>query len=252
MALSDKDKTIVLNSISSVRNIEDRFISALEGTLRSLETNLTSLIDQGRNVAAVDVALARAEVERVLLESGYFDTVGDLLNEGYQEAIDNAFQSYMDIYDESFQFSPVSLQKLDALKQLDLNQFGQLSNQTVESVSRLLVDVQFGSVTFEQAISALKEDVINMLGNHARTWITTGMAAINREASTRIAADNGFRKYQYVGPLDAVTRPFCANHLFEIKTEQEWNALQDEQGQIVPVFQFGGGYNCRHRFVGVR
>jgi hypothetical protein len=250
MPLSSSDKTIVLNSISSVRNIEDAFIGRLESTLRGLEVQINDLMEVSKEAAAVDVALARADLERILLDSDYFDTFGELLNEGYQEVIDIAYQDYLKIYGEEFQFTPTSIQRLDAMKQLDLSQFSQLADDAMEAANRLIIDVNFGVVDIKTATTFLKADIIDKLDRYAKTWITTALAAITREASTMLAKDNGITEFQYLGPMDTKTRPFCAEHLFEVKTQDEWNEL--DNGQIVPVFQYQGGYNCRHKLVGVR
>ncbi len=44
-------------------------------------------------------------------------------------------------------------------------------------------------------------------------------------------------------------RSFCANNYGKVKTIEEWNKLSN--GQLSPVSQYMGGYNCRHVLVGV-
>jgi hypothetical protein len=51
--------------------------------------------------------------------------------------------------------------------------------------------------------------------------------------------------YLYDGPDDKITRPFCAEHLGNVYTLAALDRL--DNGQIGPVSQFAGGYNCRHR-----
>jgi hypothetical protein len=67
-----------------------------------------------------------------------------------------------------------------------------------------------------------------------------------------LAEDNGITEFQYVGPRDQLNRTFCkfpgeGGHLFEIKTKEEWDQL--DNGQIGPVSVYRGGYNCRHQLV---
>lgn len=63
---------------------------------------------------------------------------------------------------------------------------------------------------------------------------------------------DGPSRYRYVGPRDDKNRPFCRkildqNRLF---TLEEIVALDsDPLAQILPVFAFGGGFNCRHRWI---
>jgi hypothetical protein len=247
MALSDKSVNISLNAINSVRRIEDDFIKRMATTNRLLERRLTSLLQEGSDV--VDVALARSQVEQILIESGYFETTGNLVNQGYQQAIEQSYKQYQDLYSKSFQFSEVSLQRLNSLKQLDLNQFNGLSQTAIDRANRLFVDIQFGAINKQQAVELLQNKVVDTLQHHASTWISTGMSGIYREANVALAEDNGITDYEYVGPFDSLTRPFCKKHIGEVKTKDEWDSL--DNGQIAPVSQFAGGFNCRHQLVGV-
>jgi NAD-dependent DNA ligase len=251
MPLSDKQTNISLNSLAAVRRIEDKFIKNIASTGRRLERQLTDFLDQNRNLQAVDVALARADVEQIMLQSGYFDVTGDLLNQGYQDAIEESFQLYQSIYGRNLQLGDVSLQRLDSLKQLDLNSFTGLSNTAVDEMNRVLIDMQFGTVSFDQAVNQMREQIVDKMQRHAQTWVTTGVSGVYRESSTALAQDNGITKFEYVGPVDAKTRDFCIRHIGETRTEAEWNAIPGGNGQGLPVFTYGGGYNCRHSFVGV-
>jgi hypothetical protein len=249
MALSSSQENISLNSLAAIRRIEDQFILSLEKTMRKLERNLTDFINENRNAQIIDTALARRNIQNVLTQSGYFKSVGDLLNEGYQATINKAQEVYNKLYGEQFQFQDVSLQQLNALKNLDLDQFSQLSGQAVTTMNRVMNDLQFGSITFNQAVEVLRRDIIDKLERHAKTWVTTGLSGIYRESTVALASDNGITKFQYVGPLDGVTRSFCRRYVGSVKTEKEWNSLNN--GQITPVMTYGGGYNCRHTFIGV-
>ena len=250
MALSSKNETIALKSLSSVRRVEDKFIRGLAKTMHGLEVSLFQFVEENKGLRAVDVALAREQIGNILVESGYYDEVGNLLNAGYQDVIEESAIMYRKLYSKSFQFTDVSLQRLDAMKQLDLGQFGQLASQTQESVTRVLTDLQFGAIEFREA-SKIVAGQVGALESNAQTWVTTGNSAIHREANTMLAMDNGMTIFEYVGPVDKVTRPFCLAHVGDAMSKDEWNALDNGRGQPKPVFQFGGGYNCRHTLVGI-
>jgi hypothetical protein len=155
---------------------------------------------------------------------------------------------YQKLYTKSFQFSEVSLNRLNALKELDLNQFSGLGETGINEMNRAMIDMQFGAINKGQAIDIMRGSV-DKLGRHAETWITTGLSAVFTEANTSLAQDNGIIQFEYVGPSDSLTRPFCKKHIGKTMTEEEWNAL--DNGQIGPVFVYRGGYNCRHSLVGV-
>lgn len=247
MAVDDK---IVLNSLASVRRIEDQFTRVLDSTMRKLERQITPLLEQYRVLPAVDAALARQELQNALVSSGYYQVTGDLLNDGYQAVLEEVHDIYLQSVGENFQFAEASLERINALKNLDLGEFGKLGDDFLTTLTRTLTDVNFGAVDYNMAVEILQSNV-DKIGNHARTWITTGLSGIYRESSIMLAMDNGIEKFIYVGPRDKITRPFCAKYLNQIKTKAQWDELNDEQGQILPVSQFGGGFNCRHALVGV-
>lgn len=239
----------VLNSLAAVRRIEDDFTRALDSTMRSLERQMMALLDNAQRVPAVDAALARAEVQNILVSSGYYQATGDLLNAGYQSAIDEAQNFYFQTIGENFQFSETSLERLTALKNIDLGEYANLADNFSTQLTRTLVDLNFGSVDIGAAVRQL-QDSVDQLGNHARTWVTTGLSGVYSESSIALAEDNGITEFVYVGPIDAITRPFCRQHIGEKRTKEEWNKL--DNGQISPVSTYRGGFNCRHQLVGVK
>ena len=246
------DDRIVLNSLSAVRRIEDEFTRILEGTMRTLERQITPLLDQYRVIGAVDTALARQQLESALMNSGYFEQTGRLLNEGYQAAIDEAQDLYLQSIGENFQFAEVSLERLNSLKSLDLGEFTKLGDDFATTMTRTLTDLNFGAVDFNQAVQTL-QDNIDTMGNHAKTWVTTGLSGVYRESSLMLAEDNGMTEFIYKGPLDKITRDFCRSILTGSKklyTKEEIDNLNN--GQIGSVSQFGGGFNCRHQWIGVK
>lgn len=126
----------------------------------------------------------------------------------------------------------------------------------LQSIGMYYVIGKAFELTSFRTISAIDE-----LSNTAADRILTG--AFSEFTTDRVATDtqhavfqnvtsdfgtaNDVTKYIYVGPDDNKTRPFCHNHIGEIKTEAEWNKL--DNGQINPVFVYAGGYNCRHAIV---
>jgi hypothetical protein len=236
------------NSLSSVRRIEDEFSRAIETTMRSLERQITPLINQFGSMDVIDSNLTRQQVQDIINRSGYFETVGRLLNDGYQEIIDEVVDYYSRDIGRDLLFSDTDLAQLTDSKNLDLNEFNQISNDLVETITRSIAGLSFTGVDFNNVIDDIQSE-IDKASNNMRTWITTGTNAIFSTSLVLLAATNGISKYKYVGPLDAKTRPFCKEHTGEIKTIEEWNQL--DNGQINPISVYRGGYNCRHALVGV-
>lgn len=82
------------------------------------------------------------------------------------------------------------------------------------------------------------------LESHIKTEIRTGEMAFSRTITALKSKDLGVKKYEYVGPLDNLTREFCRGVVGHTYTEEEIKGMDNEQG--LPVLEYGGGYNCRH------
>ena len=79
--------------------------------------------------------------------------------------------------------------------------------------------------------------------------IETGTSAFYQTVNASIAEAVGIDKYEYFGPVDERTRDFCMEHVGQIKTRAEWQAI--DNGQNGAVYPFRGGYNCRHQLIPV-
>lgn len=83
--------------------------------------------------------------------------------------------------------------------------------------------------------------------SQAITTVDTGVAGLDRSVSLIQASDAGFTWYLYDGPLDSLTRPFCAAHAGKRHTQEQVAMLQNETGPQ-PASMYGGGWRCRHRW----
>lgn len=71
--------------------------------------------------------------------------------------------------------------------------------------------------------------------------------AVNYENSKEV----GFKYYEYFGPADSITRPFCDRILGRIFSEEEIDAMDNGQTGTGTVMVACGGYNCRHHWQAV-
>lgn len=81
----------------------------------------------------------------------------------------------------------------------------------------------------------------------AITEARTQVAEFDRLVTAQVAADADAALYLYAGPVDGITRPFCAElvgHAFDREMVQQ---LDNAQTAVSPIVA-GGGYNCRHSF----
>jgi hypothetical protein len=89
------------------------------------------------------------------------------------------------------------------------------------------------------------------LEQHARTYIETAQQAQLRESWIAAGQSMGAERYEYVGPMDDRTRPFCRDLLNQGGTHTLEDVGKMKNGQSLSVVTYGGGWNCRHDWVPV-
>lgn len=72
----------------------------------------------------------------------------------------------------------------------------------------------------------------------------------SRSVNARKADDLDYEWFEYIGPLDSITRPFCRPLVGHVFSRQEIDQM--DNGQTGDVMVSGGGYNCRHHWRPVR
>lgn len=247
---------ISLKHLRATEQIQDEFIERLGETYTRLTLKLGAELRKLTSTEGlIDVALARQQVDRIFLESGYFEEIGNLVNEGYQRVINESFLQYQELFGENFQFSEVSLSRIQSLKELDISQFEKLTDDAEELITREVINTQFGAISVKDAIEEMTQIIDGKLVRYANTWVNTAIQGVYSESNVMLALDNGFEQFLYVGVMDQLTRPFCRMYLGETKTMPQWNKLNKDPvraGQPNPVSIYRGGYNCRHQFVAVK
>lgn len=132
----------------------------------------------------------------------------------------------------------------------------QVSGKLVEGVAELVrtgMTAQ-GSKTTAQIAKQLEEKFKGLQLPRIRQWAYTwARTARGAEAQTRamgvradVAPEQQF--FRYDGPVTNM-RPFCAGKIGQVFSLKEIRAMKSPNG--LPVEQYCGGYNCRHRWVRV-
>jgi hypothetical protein len=227
--------------------IIDNTLARLDRAYSRLKDKLEEYVSNERLTQAIDVAAARKDVERILLASGIYDVVGD--DSQYADYLQYAKDIYKRAYGENFEYKKISLEEMNILKDMQFDKFNRLTEAGRDLLADSVVNLRLGAATFESARAELTALVDSGLARYVNTWIETAQSAFSSMASTKLASDNGIEKFEYVGVIDNITRPFCLEHIGEIKTIAEWDDL--DNGQINPVSIYRGGYNCRHVLIGV-
>jgi hypothetical protein len=98
--------------------------------------------------------------------------------------------------------------------------------------------------------SAVHDEYGTKLERILDTEMNTTIAAFHSSVNAAKADELGLTLFEYVGPDDKVTRDFCEGLLNErdpaIYSIDEIREMDNGTG--LPVLQYRGGYNCRHRW----
>lgn len=81
----------------------------------------------------------------------------------------------------------------------------------------------------------------------AMTEARTQLAEFDRAVTASAAEEAGAELFAYMGPKDAINRPFCAVLVDHVLTREQVGRLDNAQTVISPIIS-GGGYNCRHNW----
>ncbi len=193
----------------------------------------------------LDVGSIVIGVKQATANSGYYGEVSSILNSGFSEQTNLSAQLYKNLYGENYFFSDGSLIAMNQLKTISLLQ----SNAVGDAFATKVVQAIAGGSEKQVILRQINNQFGKELFNQAKTIINTSTNAAYTEANVLLAEDAGITHFEYSGSLIATSRPFCVEHLGEVRTTDEWNEL--DNGQIGPVSIYLGGWNCRHSFFGV-
>ncbi len=168
------------------------------------------------------------------------------------DEIDSALETLQVSTGRSVALSNANVQTLQKLIEFD-------TEVVANKVATYLGDLK--PIMMRQIIGGEKVDVGKLLDTEEpvlvrqiQTEVDTALKAFSQTVTHAKAKELGFEYFEYLGPEDEVTRPFCEHVLngtldgFErdapIYSIDEINSMDNEQG--LPVLDYRGGYNCRH------
>src|SRR5690554_6592627 len=117
---------------------------------------------------------------------------------------------------------------------------GRIQQRVAEAVER---EMRQGAARTE--IESTIRPLLRRLQHYRFTIANTAMAALDRIDFFEKARAAGVLRCRYVGPPPI--RDFCKQHWRKTYTYDQIQQLDNGQG--LPVWIYGGGWNCRHRWV---
>lgn len=233
----------VQDIVNDIEAFDDDFIARLKKSEERLVGALTEATESGELMRAKDVDSAIAETQRIMENSGYYDVVTDRERYQYYLVLSVEMLAVQGVKDVAY--TSATYQEIQALAEARYIQSLNVADDVRNTIAQSVMDLRFGAVTRTDMLRELYETGMP----RARTMLDTANTGFVNIAHTKLAEDVGINKFRYMGARDKLTRPFCNAHINEVKTREEWEALDNGQG--LPVFLYGGGYNCRHRLVAV-
>lgn len=228
------------------------YATELARVLRDLERELRTLIldaQQGSQTAlarAVRAAKLRKEIQTALNAAGY----PHLTETATSGALDHLVvqmgrlrgAAKLAAFTTSDQTRILALQEI---ARLDLLGAG---DTLAHALWRTLAQGLYSQRKVTDLLEDLS-DAVDVEDARLRTLYDTTVSVFGRQVEAMKSTGEGDEPFVYVGPVDAVMRPFCREHIGKVYTLTAIDAL--DNGQLPNTFLTGGGFNCRHQFIAV-
>lgn len=244
----------LLDRRTDVARLTDQAVAAFERELalvvRRLERQLRALVADvadGSRTAIIKAARAsrlRNELRNLLTEAGF----EDLLNAATDVPLDRIARAALrhEVGQDVSVFVQSLRPRIDALKALTLSDlFGQ-GDQVATALWRATVHGVFSA----RPVDAILADLASLIDDtaaHLRTLYDTSVSIYGRQVELLQAGESPETLFTYIGPVDDVIRPFCAEWVGKVRTRADIDAL--DNGQLPNVLLTAGGYNCRHAWI---
>ncbi len=207
----------------------ERVLGRVEERIRELGAGFPEPDDERRPGSAAEL---RAQLARIAASMGWEDVgaaateaLGDLLAE-HEGASDEAYAAMAEVVGAAF----------DDLAQAP----GDLPRRLTAALDEALARGAAAADLVEQLVDEAAAHLVAV-----GTDFATSLMGLHREGTLREMEDGGLDLLVYDGPDDEVIRPFCADLVGRVTTEQDLDGMDNGQG-LAPTSRYMGGYNCRH------
>ena len=265
-----------LNDI--INEHEDEIDAIVAEFMRRLESMVQGAVEVVLEQLAGELGLSGGVIEATSQNQRILNSVDKrfvqaLDAQGYQQMLENYVQSFNGQFvwfdkvletinaDLKFKLPPTKLTR-GQMAQLEAYQVS--AKDVIDgAVKRVATNVK------QQAILSVGGTNVKQLTKSISQSFNKPMAEAQNLAETSISTfyrtitDKGFQlieedlpeyeiRYNYEGPLDKLTRPFCTKLERQSREGKTWTRKQINKmnnGQLPNVFTTCGGYRCRHQWV---
>lgn len=206
--------------------------------VRRFEKKVLDLFARGQ-IDTADIDILRRELERLF--GGEFQGFSGRIRQSY----DDVLEVVNTLYDDLGLSISRDFQRVRAIERAIDFQLGEYRASTIESVAR---EIRRGVIE-NVNVRDLEQRIFQIGGKaaqYAEAISKTGIKRYGRVSRYQKALIANIQYFQYQGVLRETTRPFCRVNLrkiFHINT-----ILQMLNGNLEPVIENCGGWNCIHEW----
>lgn len=212
------------------------FATNLKPIVARIKADSSTTADAAQMLGGLRQALIDAGLEREIIE----------LEKPYARQLDYIKSQYqaLDIKDP---FADVDINVVQQLIDFDLDRVATNIDALIGDTRSVLMSTVLGGNT--DALDAITEDLSDKAIANIETELNTMTQGFSRAVTADVGEQLGFSSWEYIGPDDNITRPFCAEVLgAQNATYSTEEIAAMDNGQGLDVMTFGGGYNCRHQW----
>ena len=180
--------------------------------------------------------------------SGVTDLVNREVSAAYADIAKETLKEFRGKYPD-IEFSDEMVKKLQDMQTANALAIEAVNDEMRRTALRIttLKDADF--INVDQYREQIQIALFKGVGARLQTEIETGISVFSQTVLAELGTEAGLELYEYFGVDDEKTREFCADHIGEVKTLEEWSQI--DNGQNGPAYPFHGGYNCRHQLIPV-
>ena len=247
-------KNIIAKKDKAVTASVAKFQQRMDGVISSINKDIAAAVrayskNAGTDLVGIEFTLgARAQLEGMLVDSGYYEAVGEFMGE--YDGIIKSIQQQYNLSGYKLALGLTAATVINQLRQFDIDYFQNLGTQTTDALYRALYENTVSPVDFGTLVDAVRGTLEGSpLKKYSYTYANDTIMRFERSVNAMAAEKTGWKYVKYVGPDDAVTRPFCAEHVGNTYPIEEAQAMTNDLD--MPAWTTGGGYNCRHSWIAV-
>ncbi len=279
---------IIKEKLSRLNSIPDALITSIERVQRDLYTRtlelLSSLEKKGDVILQTKANLAKIEEIinglKVALEDPqgqYYDAVKNFTDEmKVQQSLSNDY--FVKVFGDSKPSAFAAEVAITTRKQAANLLLGSaVESSFFDPVREQITNSIISGASYKETVKSLRDVVIGYgkkdgaLQSHVKQIAHDSFAIADRSYSAVIADELGLEWFQYRGSEISTSRPFCKErhgNYYHKKEIEAWGEGKKTEGLQTPgkngdwdgemlgtnaktIFNFAGGYNCRHTIAAV-